>query len=189
MMPSFQPQAIFGPQADPEDSLSWFSRWQRRHLLAKKFSLVVRYKHQEFQMKELTIISYSFPHSKWILIQCAVTRRKREGNYVSENMIELVNFLLSLFWVKVKVLVILSSGTLCDPMDCSQPGSSVLGISQANIQEWVAIPCSRISSSPRDQAWVSCIAGRFFTSEPPGKPSLFGKEKSLLYSFDFCCCC
>ena len=41
--------------------------------------------------------------------------------------------------------------TLCDPMDCSLPGSSVHGILQAKILEWVAIPYSRGSSQPRDQ--------------------------------------
>ena len=54
--------------------------------------------------------------------------------------------------------------TLCDPMDCSPPGSSVHGILQARILEWVAIPFSRGSSRPRDQTWVSCPAGRFFTT-------------------------
>ena len=53
--------------------------------------------------------------------------------------------------------------TLCDLMDCSSPGSSVCRISQARILEWVAIPCSRGSSLPRDQTQISCIAGRFFT--------------------------
>ena len=51
---------------------------------------------------------------------------------------------------------------LCDPMDCSPPGSSVHGISQARILEWVAISFSRGSSPPRDQTQVSCIAGRVF---------------------------
>jgi len=57
-------------------------------------------------------------------------------------------------------------------MDCSLPGSSVHGILQARILEWVVIPFSRGSSRPRDQTWVSCTAGRFFSSEPPGKPKL-----------------
>ena len=52
--------------------------------------------------------------------------------------------------------------TLCDPMDCSPPGSSVHGILQARILEWVAISFSRGSSQPRDQTQVSCIAGRHF---------------------------
>ena len=47
--------------------------------------------------------------------------------------------------------------TLCDPMDCSPPGSSVQGILQARTVEWVTISFSRGSSFPRDQTWVSCI--------------------------------
>ena len=53
--------------------------------------------------------------------------------------------------------------TLCIPMDCSPLGSSVHGIFQARILEWVSIPFSRESSRPRDQTWVSCIAGRSLT--------------------------
>ena len=56
----------------------------------------------------------------------------------------------------------------CDPMDCSLPGSSVPGILQARILERVAISSSRGSSRPRDQTHVSCISGKFFTTEPPG---------------------
>jgi len=55
-------------------------------------------------------------------------------------------------------------------MDCSPPGSSVHGILQARILEWVAIPFSRRSSWPRDQIQVSCIAAHSLSSEPPGKP-------------------
>ena len=50
------------------------------------------------------------------------------------------------------------------PMDCSPPGSSVHGILQARILEWVVISFSRGSSPPINQTWVSCIAGRFFTN-------------------------
>ena len=59
-----------------------------------------------------------------------------------------------------------SCPALCDPMDSSPPGSSVHGISQARILEWVAISFSRGSSQPRGRTWVSCIAGGFFTTEP-----------------------
>ena len=52
---------------------------------------------------------------------------------------------------------------LGDSMDCSPPGSSVHGILQAGILEWVAIPFSKGSSRPRDQTMVSCTAGKFFT--------------------------
>ena len=53
--------------------------------------------------------------------------------------------------------------TLCDPIDCSLPGSSVHGIFQASLLEWVAISFSRGSSRPRDWTRVSCIVGRHFT--------------------------
>ena len=52
---------------------------------------------------------------------------------------------------------------LCNPMDCSLPGSSVHGILQARILEWVVISFSRGSSQGRDWTRVSWIAGRFFT--------------------------
>ena len=63
--------------------------------------------------------------------------------------------------IKKNMLVI--QLTLCDPTDCGLPGSSVHGILEARILEWVAIPFSRGSSWPRDRTWVSHIAGRFFT--------------------------
>ena len=53
--------------------------------------------------------------------------------------------------------------TLCNPMDCSPLGSSIHGIFQATILEWVVIFFSSRSSQPRDQTQVSCIAGRLFT--------------------------
>ena len=56
-----------------------------------------------------------------------------------------------------------SRPTLCDPMDCNLSGSSDRGILQARMLEWVAISFSRGSSQPRDQAQVSCTAGRRFT--------------------------
>ena len=65
--------------------------------------------------------------------------------------------------VSVSVLVIQWYPTLCNPMDCSPPGSSVHGILLARILEWVAISFSRGSSRPRDRTQVSCIVGRFFT--------------------------
>ena len=53
--------------------------------------------------------------------------------------------------------------TLCDPMDCSPPGSSVHGIFQAAVLEWVAIFFSRGTSQPRDRTRVSRTAGKHFT--------------------------
>ena len=57
---------------------------------------------------------------------------------------------------------------LCDPMDCSPPGSSVYGILQVRILQCVA-NSSMASSQHRDGSGISCIAGGFFTAEPSGK--------------------
>ena len=56
-----------------------------------------------------------------------------------------------------------SCPTLCDPMNCSSPGSFVHGILQARILEWVAVPFSKGSSWPRGRTQVSGITGRSFT--------------------------
>ena len=65
--------------------------------------------------------------------------------------------------LQLKTCCAQSCPTLCDPMDCSPPGSSIHGILQARILEWVAMPSSKGSSQPRDRTQVSHIAGRFFT--------------------------
>ena len=73
---------------------------------------------------------------------------------------------------KVKALVTWSYPSLCNSMDCSPPGSSVQGILQARILEWITIPFSRGSSQPRDQTCVSGIVGKFFTLPPQLKNRL-----------------
>ena len=107
--------------------------------------------------------------------------------------------------LKVKVLVAKSCLTLCDPMNCRLPDSSVHGILQARILEWVTIPFSRISFLPRDLTCVSNIAGRFFTvwatmagtlgsldQKLRRKEKGFGDWKDLASNPTFlivCCCC
>ena len=68
-------------------------------------------------------------------------------------------------------------------MDCSPPGSSVHGILEARILEWVAISFYRGYFQHRDWTYIPCIAGRFFTTEQPGKPSevsinIFSKKET-----------
>ena len=76
--------------------------------------------------------------------------------------------------------------TLCNPVDCSQPGSFVHGISQVRILEGFGISSSRGSSWPKDWIPVFCIAGSFFlTTEPLGKPM----PKYSLFLFLVLCCC
>ena len=58
----------------------------------------------------------------------------------------------------------------CDPMKHSPPGPCVHAISQARIQEWVAISFSRDLAKPGIEPVSPALAGGFFTTEPPGKP-------------------
>ena len=69
-------------------------------------------------------------------------------------------------------LVAQSCPTLCSPMGCSLPGSSVLAISQTKILEWVAISLG-ILPGPGIEPTSFALAGRFFTTEPPGIQSPF----------------
>ena len=75
--------------------------------------------------------------------------------------------------------------TLCNPTVDSPPGSSLHGILQARIREWVFMPFFRGSSQLMDRTHISygsCIVGRFFTTEPQGKPhsSLYWFSKSTV---------
>ena len=75
-----------------------------------------------------------------------------------------------------------SCPTLSDPMDCSPPGSSVHGILQARILEWIAMPFSRGSSRSRDRTCTSCdyfIVGGLFTAEPPRMPLAYSIHSGL----------
>ena len=67
--------------------------------------------------------------------------------------------------------------TLCDPMDCSLPGSSVHGILQARILEWVAMSFSRGSLQPRNRAQVSLLPEPWGQGKMYGKMSMYGKTQ------------
>ena len=107
------------------------------------------------------------------ILKCVLKKRKTQGNKKKVCMakcccpikVEDVKMLIVLFrsfpWQAKSLQSYL---TLCDPMDCSPSRSSVHGILQARILEWVAMPSFRGSSQPRDQIhifYVSCI-GRVF---------------------------
>ena len=73
--------------------------------------------------------------------------------------------------MKVKVNVELFSHVrLCDPMDCSLPGSSVHGIFQARVLEWVAISFSRDLPDPGIKSKSPTLQADALLSEPSGKP-------------------
>ena len=89
---------------------------------------------------------------------------------IHSHAVPIINHFASAFQTQAQLLslwkwndVTQSCPTLCNRMDCSLPGSSVYGIFQARILEWVAISFSRGSSRPRDRTWISLIAGRRFT--------------------------
>ena len=90
--------------------------------------------------------------------------------------------------VKMWSEVAQSYPTLCYPMDCSPPGSSVHGVFQARILEWVAISFSRGSSQPRNRTQVSRIAGRCFHLWATIYVFIFGCAGSLLLCQLFSSC-
>ena len=74
-------------------------------------------------------------------------------------------------------------------MDCSPPASSVHGISQARILEWVAISFSRGPFWPRDRSCICCFAGIFFTTESPGRPIVMNNNSNKYSSSNLWCFC
>ena len=77
-----------------------------------------------------------------------------------------------------------SCPTLCDPMDCSLSGSSVHGIFQARVLEWIDISYSRGSSDPGIEPGSPALQANALPSEPPGKPKhIFIHLYILLYVF------
>ena len=89
------------------------------------------------------------------------------------------HFLLQCMQVNSEREVAESCLTLSDPMDYSPPGSTVHGIPWARTLGWAVITLSRGSSPSKDQNHVSCVAGRFFTMEPPGKATALSRPSLL----------
>ena len=100
------------------------------------------------------------------------TRLPRPWDSPGKNTGVGCRFLLQCMEVKSESEVAQSSPTLCDHMDCSLPGSSVHGIFQTRILEWVAISFSKGSSRPRDQTHVSCITKVLYYLSHQGSPNL-----------------
>ena len=74
---------------------------------------------------------------------------------------------------------------LCDLMDFSLPGSSVLGISQARLLEWVAISFTWGAFQSRDRTQVSCLSGGFFSTESAEKLP-FRAQRDAIRNFAIC---
>ena len=99
--------------------------------------------------------------SPWMNILPKVTLSGHSLHHDTLSSLKPVNFS---YTTLLCMLVAQSCLTLCDPRDCSLPGSSVHGILQATILECVVFSFSRGYSRPRDRTQVSCLASRFFTS-------------------------
>ena len=102
---------------------------------------------------------------RFLSVACMIPKALAPG--CSSHHVIPHSFWLSIFpWniklKKVKTEVTQSCPTLCNPMDCSLPGSSLHGILQARVLEWVDISFSRGSSRSKDQTQVSHIPGRHF---------------------------
>ena len=97
------------------------------------------------------------PEKKWHQYSCLENPMEGGAWWATVHMVAefLGPGLLSLLCIHAYSLS--SCPTLCDPMNYSLPGSSVHGILQARILEWVAMTSSKRSSQPRDRTRVSCI--------------------------------
>ena len=143
-----------------------------------KITLVVHHQNHQrncshFQFGALYIILLavlSWTHCRTIdVLNSAITQdlkgpRERAGPFLLQQNTPVPTWkCLHHFYKRSFPLLSQPCPTRHNPMDCSPPGSSIHGILQARILEWVAMSSSRRSSQPRDQTQVSCIAGRFFT--------------------------
>ena len=100
-------------------------------------------------------IQLSHPLSSHYLILC--------HPILLHALLDCKEILVKLIKIESESDITQSCPTLCDPMECSLPCSSIHGIFQARVLEWIAISFSRGSSGPRDWTWVSHITGRHFT--------------------------
>ena len=117
----------------------------------------------------------------------------RNGHLLSYFIIFFVRFEASnfssslLFWTILAAIWCVYAQlclSLCNPMDCSLPGSSVLGIFQARILEWVAISYSRLIFLTQGSDLSLLHRQAVFTAEPPGKPSTV-QQVALICGFSY----
>ena len=105
---------------------------------------------------------------EWVAISFS-RRSSQPSDLICISCVSCIGWWILYHWATREALcsdwseVAQSCPTLCDPMDCKLPASSVHGIFQARVLEWVAISFSRRSSQPRDWTRVSHIAGRHYT--------------------------
>ena len=110
----------------------------------------------------------------WATVHGVTKSRTRLSDFTMTTVLQVICFIS--LWAQLLQPCL----TLCDPMDYSPPGSSVYGILQARILEWVAMPSPMESSQPRDWTHVSmspALAVRFFTTSAT-------RDTQVHYSYD-----
>ena len=150
-LPSFPSFFLSFPSPSPPFSFSSF------FILGRGWGRGM-YRQQRTRKPELLRLRYA--HSTDTSLQDLVKIQTPSPGLRVSPRLSISNRISAWVWVSVKSF---SCVQLCDPMDCSPPGSSVHGIFQARVVEWVAISFSRGSSWPRDRTWVSRIVDRCFT--------------------------
>ena len=138
------------------------SQKRKTELLHKPTILLLGTYLKKRKKKNTTLKGYMYPIFKAALFTTASIWKQSKCPSTDE-------------WIRKVKVKSPSHVWLCYPTDCSLPGSSVHGILQARILEWVAISFSRVSSQSRDQTWVSHIGGRCFNLWATREP-LNGKE-------------
>ena len=126
----------------PGSSIHWFSQTRRLECVATSFSAV------SSQPGDQILVSY-VAHVSCIAGQFFTTEPPGKPTHTHIHTY-LPTYMHTYLPVCVCILVTQSCPAICDPMDCSLPGSSVHEILQATILEWVTIPFSGGSSCPRD---------------------------------------
>ena len=120
---------------------------------------------QKLSRDAVKILSATKTHWAKLIINKYLNKREREGTACWDLGFRLLAFRISNLYISIvsESEVAQLCPTLCDRMDCSLSGSSIHGIFQARVLEWITISFSRGSSRPRNRTWVSRIAGRRFT--------------------------
>ena len=140
------------------------------HLFLSHFSILQLYFH-DLLLSEISRALTCLYQTIWLITRSTQHQRHRQTVFGNLDGIRrgLANETEPLGVVFIVFQLLSWVRLFCNPMGCSASGSSVSGILQARILEWVAMPFSRGSSPPRDHTHISCIPGRFSTAEPPGK--------------------
>ena len=154
-------QTLYATQAGKPLTISWscpaFLSYAFEHAVAAWWALLLHVLHM-FTSPSMLMLYISYYISAIIELIVSYRLKNREHpihiSVFSEFwLLNMGNRYKIILFKKVSVAQLCP--TLCNPMDCSPPGSSVHGILQARILEWVAMPSSRGSSQPRDGTHVS----------------------------------